>query len=382
MSYVVSSGVMPRTLSEKLWRIHWPVLLVAATIGSVGVAALYSTAGGSFEPWAERHALRVAIGLGMLIAVALTPLRIWLGLAYPTYVVALVLLAAVPIVGIEQLGARRWLGTASLSFQPSEIMKVALVAALARYYQWLPLERVSRPQWVVLPLLAIAIPVALTLKQPDLGTAMLFALLGLALLFLAGVNFFYFLGGAALVGGLAPFIWNYLHDYQKRRVLTFLDPDRDPLGAGYHITQSKIALGSGGVNGKGFMFGTQSKLNFLPEKHTDFIFTMLAEETGFVGALGLIGLYGLLLFLIVSMALSVRNQFSRLLIAGAALVIGIYVAINIGMVTGLLPVVGVPLPLVSYGGTSMLTAVFLLGLAMSAYVHRGEPMRRSDLGRF
>ena len=372
----------PRTVSEKLWRMNWPLLMVAGLIGSIGVAALYSVAGGSLAPWAERHALRLAIGLALIIACGLTPLRTWLGLAYPAYVVALLLLAAVPLVGVEQLGARRWLGTASVSFQPSEIMKVALIAALARYYHWLAPHKVSRPLWVAIPLAAVLLPVVLTLKQPDLGTAILFAGVGLALMFLAGVNVFYFLGGAALAGGLAPLIWGHLHDYQKRRLLTFLDPDRDPLGAGYHITQSKIALGSGGVNGKGFMLGTQSQLNFLPEKHTDFIFTMFAEEMGYAGSITLIGVYCVLLFLIVSMTLSARNQFARLLIAGAAVVIGLYVQINIAMVTGLLPVVGVPLPFVSYGGTSMITLMFALGLAMCAHVHRGEALRRSDLGTF
>ena len=382
MAFLGSTGRAPRSLSEKLWRMNWPMLMVAGLLGSVGVAALYSVAGGSFEPWAQRHALRVAIGLALVIAVGLTPLRAWLRLAYPAYVIALLLLIAVPLFGIEQLGARRWLGTAQLSFQPSEIMKVALIAALARYYQWLAPDKVSRPVWVAVPLLAIMLPVVLTLKQPDLGTAILFTGAGLTLMFLAGVNVFYFVGGAALAGGLAPLVWRHLHDYQKRRLLTFIDPDRDPLGAGYHITQSKIALGSGGVNGRGFMLGTQSQLDFLPEKHTDFIFTMFAEEMGYVGSLTLIALYGVLLFLVVSMALSARSQFARLLIAGAAIVIGLYVVINISMVTGLLPVVGVPLPLVSYGGTALMTVMAALGLAMCAYVHRGEPMRRNDLGAF
>lgn len=368
-----------RSLTEKLWRVQWLVLLLVALIASVGVSALYSVAGGSFEPWAEQHALRVAVGLAVVIVIAMVPLRIWLGLAYPAYAGALALLLLVPLFGVMQMGARRWLGVGGLQMQPSEIMKVALVLALARYYQWLAPTRTSRPFWVAVPLMLIALPAALVLKQPDLGTSILLVATGLALMFLAGVHWTYFAAGVAGIAGLAPLLRHVLHDYQWRRIQTFLDPERDPLGAGYHILQSKIALGSGGLNGKGFMAGTQSKLNFLPEKHTDFIFTMFAEEMGFAGSVTLLAFYGVLIGLLFSMSFSVRNQFSRLLIAGSAVVLSIYVAINIAMVTGLVPVVGVPLPLVSYGGTSMSTLLIAIGLAMSAYVHRGEPMRREDL---
>jgi rod shape determining protein RodA len=371
----------PRTLAEKLWRVHWLVLMMLAIIASIGVAALYSVAGGSFEPWAERHALRAALGLGLVLVLAVMPLRLWLGAAYPVFLLAFVLLALVPLIGVLQMGARRWLGIGGLQFQPAEIMKVALIVALARYYQWLPPERVSRPLWVAVPLLMIAAPTALVLKQPDLGTAVLFTVVGLSLMCLAGVHWAYFIGGSATLAALLPMLWGRLHDYQRKRVLTFMDPEKDPLGAGYHILQSKIALGSGGLNGKGFMAGTQSQLDFLPEKHTDFIFTMFAEEMGFVGSAVLIGLYAVLFGLLFSMAFRVRNQFSRLLIAGAAIVLAVYVAVNIAMVTGLAPVVGVPLPLVSYGGTSMTTLMIAIGLAMSAYVHRGERLSRADMGR-
>jgi rod shape determining protein RodA len=376
MRFVVTRS----TLAERLWRINWALIALIALIASIGVASLYSVSGGSFEPWAERHALRVLLGLAMVIVIALLPLRLWLGLAYPVYVIGLALLVLVPFLGIEQLGARRWLGTGDLSFQPSEIMKVALVVALARYYHWLPLSHVSRPVWVALPLVAIAAPVMLTLKQPDLGTAVLFGVVGLAIMFLAGVNLLYFAAGAGISGILAPIIWLRLHDYQRRRVLTFLDPDRDPLGAGYHITQSKIAIGSGGVSGKGYILGTQSQLNFLPEKHTDFIFTMFSEEMGFAGAVAVLVLFGLLIFTLMSMALACRSQFARLIGIGPALIISIYVVINVGMVTGVLPVVGVPLPLVSYGGTAMMTVFFSIGLAMSAFVGRNEPIRRDEMG--
>jgi rod shape determining protein RodA len=381
MVYTFGS-VKPRSAGEKLWRIHWPVLIVAAGIAAIGTAALYSVAGGSFQPWAERHALRFLIGIGIVVAMALVRADVWLSAAYPAYALALLMLCLVPLVGVEALGARRWIGFGGVTFQPSELMKLALVAALARYYQWLPTDDVSRPRWVVVPLMLIVIPVVLTLKQPDLGSAMLFTVLGLALMFLAGVSTFYFLAGSAATVAAMPLIWSGLHDYQRRRVEIFLDPEKDPLGAGYHITQSKIALGSGGVSGKGYLQGTQSQLDFVPEKHTDFIATMLGEEWGFAGLLLLLGLYILLIAMMFAMAWRCQNRFGRLVIAGSALTFFVYVFINLAMVTGLVPVVGVPLPLVSYGGTSMMTLMIGLGLAMSGYVHGDDLVRRDEMGKF
>jgi rod shape determining protein RodA len=378
----VRNEMAPRAFAEKLWLVNWLVIGLLVVIASIGVAALYSVAGGSFEPWAERHALRAAIGIAVVLVMAVLPLRLWLGMAYPIFAIAFVLIALVPVLGVVQMGARRWISLPGFQFQPSEIMKIALVVALARYYQWLPPDRVSKPVWVALPFVMIAAPTAFVLKQPDLGTAVLFAAVGLSLMFLAGVHWAYFGGGAALLAALGPIIWGRLHDYQRKRVLTFLDPEKDPLGAGYHILQSKIALGSGGLNGKGYMSGTQSQLDFLPEKHTDFIFTMFAEEMGFAGSLLLLTLYGALILLLLSMAVRVRNQFSRLLIAGATVILGVYVIVNVAMVTGLAPVVGVPLPLVSYGGTAMTTLMIAIGLAMCAFVHRGERIRREDMGRW
>lgn len=381
MVYLQNTGA-PRSFTEKLWFVHWPVVLVAGAIAAIGCAALYSVAGGSFQPWAERHALRFLVAVAILLAMALVRTEIWLRSAYAAYALALAALALVPVFGTEALGAKRWLALGGVTFQPSELMKLALIAALARYYQWLPLERVSRPVWVAVPLLMIAIPVALTLRQPDLGTAVLFAVVGLSLMFLAGVSLLYFVTGAAGVLAAMPLMWASLHDYQRRRIETFLDPESDPLGAGYHIAQSKIAIGSGGVSGKGFLLGTQSQLDFVPEKHTDFIVTILGEEWGFAGLALLLGLFALLLALIVAMALRCQNRFGRLVIAGSAVSLFVYVFINVAMVTGLVPVVGVPLPLVSYGGTSMMTLMVGLGLAMSAHVHGGEGIRRKDVGRF
>ena len=369
-------------LGKKLLQLNWPFLLLITAITGIGVAALYSVAGGSLDPWASRHVVRYCIGLGILFALALIDIKWLMRLAYPTYLVALLLLVAVLLWGVESGGARRWLGVGESSFQPSELMKVALVLALARYYQWLPPDKVSRPQWLVIPLLMIAAPTLLALDQPDLGTAALFGIIGFGLLFLAGVSWFYFIAGAAGIVAALPHVWERLHDYQRERILTFIDPERDPLGSGYHILQSKIAIGSGGVAGKGFMQGTQAQLNFLPEKHTDFIFTMFAEEMGFLGAVLLLALYLLALLFIAYMALRCRSTFARLVAAGVGLALFAYVFINVAMVTGLVPVVGLPLPLVSYGGTSMLTMMVALGLVLNAHINKSTQLRREEIRAF
>lgn len=364
---------------EKIWRTPWLVLAAAALLAAAGTAALYSVAGGSYEPWAERHALRFLAVAGGVLLMALVPLRVWLAMANPVYLVALAFIVLVPIIGVEALGAKRWIAIAGVNFQPAELMKVALVPALARYYQWLPPDRVSQPVWVALPLAMVLVPAAFVLKQPDLGSATLFAVLGLSIMFLAGVSIVYFGAGLMLTVFALPIAVRNLHGYQLRRLTTFLNPESDPLGAGYHITQSKIALGAGGLSGKGFVQGTQSQLDFLPEKHTDFIFTMIGEEWGFMGVMVLLAIYAVLLALLVRMALSAETPFCRLLIAGCAMTIFLYVFINVAMVTGLVPVVGIPLPLVSYGGTSMVTIMTGLGLAFSAHVHGREALRRSWL---
>lgn len=370
------------SLSAKLLRIDWLVLALATALAVIGTATLYSVAGGSFEPWAERHALRYLLGVGLVIAMALVPARAYLAIAYPVYLAALLMLVAVPVLGSEALGARRWLTVAGVSFQPSELMKVALVAALARYYHWLAPERISRLRWLLAPLAMIALPVTLTYRQPDLGSAVLFAVLGLTLMFLAGVAWSRFVTSALALLAALPFVWSNLHDYQRRRIEVFLDPDKDPLGSGYHIAQSKIALGSGGIEGKGFMLGTQSRLDFLPEKHTDFAFTMFAEEWGFVGALVLIALVALLVTVALVRAARAPSTFARLAISGFAVSFGTYASINIAMVTGLVPVVGVPLPLVSYGGTAMLSLLATLGVGMSGLVSAYDVPEREDVRPF
>ncbi|WP_108681042.1 rod shape-determining protein RodA [Methyloceanibacter sp. wino2] len=367
-------------LAKKLLLLNWPFLALITAIVLIGIAALYSVAGGSFDPWASRQVMRYCVGLALLFAIAFSDIRWWLKGAYPLFILALFLMALVPLIGVESGGARRWLGVGEMSFQPSEMMKIALVLAIARYYQWLPPEKIWRPDALIPPLLMIGVPALLALAQPDLGTAALFAIIGGGMMFLAGVSWFYFAGAIVAVVVALPHAWEMLHDYQKQRVLTFIDPETDPLGAGYHILQSKIAIGSGGFSGKGFMHGTQAQLNFLPEKHTDFIFTMFSEEMGFVGAVILLALYLLALVFITFMALRCRSMFAKLIAGGMGLTLFAYVFINVAMVTGLVPVVGVPLPLVSYGGTSMLTMMIGFGFVLNAHVNRRVTFRQSELG--
>ena len=381
MSIFTTSRVQgPPSVVVRLLGFNWTFLLPIVLIAAIGVAALFSAAGGSFEPWAVGHVVRLCLGFGFMFLVAVTDIRVWLRAAYPFYVLALLLLVAVPFIGAESGGARRWLAFGPLSLQPAELMKVALIMALARYYQTLPPQYVSRPLALVLPALMILVPSALVIVQPDLGTAILFVAIGAGLVLLGGVSWTYFILAACAVVIAAPHVWHKLHDYQRERIMTFLEPGRDPLGAGYHILQSKIALGSGGIAGKGFMQGTQSHLNFLPEKHTDFIFTMFAEEMGFIGAAVLLALYLFVLLSIVYMAIRCRNPFGRLMAGGVGIMLFVYVFINVAMVTGLVPVVGVPLPLVSYGGTSILTVMIGFGLVLNAHLHRRVEFARADVG--
>lgn len=364
------------SLPEKLAQLHWPLLVVLGLIGCVGYLTLYSAGGGSHEPWAWRHAVRLAFGASVMLTVALIDPRFWFRIAYPLFAIVLLMLLAVDIAGSLAKGAQRWLDLGFIQLQPSELMKVSLVLALARYFHSAYLEEVKRPLYLLPPVLMIVAPVLLVLVQPDLGTALMLTAAGGAMLFLAGVRLWKFglvLGGLAAAG---PILWSRMHDYQRQRVFTFLNPESDPLGSGYHIIQSKIALGSGGIWGKGFLNGSQSQLSFLPEKHTDFAFTMLAEETGFAGAVLVLALFLAAVLLGLSIAFRARNQFARLLVAGITVNFSLYIVINVAMVTGLIPVVGVPLPMISYGGTAMLTILLGFGLILSADVHRDVPLPR------
>tara|TARA_A100001037_G_scaffold162077_1_gene145829 strand:+ start:6552 stop:7709 length:1158 start_codon:yes stop_codon:yes gene_type:complete len=368
------------TFIQRVWQLNWGLMLLIIVTACVGLATLYSISGGTTETWVSRQLMRFGVGFFLMLLVAVIDIRFWLRAAFLIYGVALVLLVAVEVVGTVGMGAQRWVDLGPFQLQPSEVMKIALVLALARYFHGITHEEVAQLRWLVVPSLMVIIPVTLVLRQPDLGTALLLLIGAAVMFFLAGVRLWIF--GAGLMTALAaiPFAWHYLHDYQRERILTFLNPERDPLGAGYHILQSKIALGSGGMFGKGFLQGTQSHLNFLPEMQTDFIFTMLAEEFGLVGALGLLALYVFMLAYAIAIALRSRSQFGRLLGMGIAGTFFVYFFINIAMVTGLVPVVGVPLPLVSYGGTAMVTILVGFGLIMSVYIHRDVRLpRRAEM---
>jgi len=360
----------PMPLGAKLWHVNWAVVVLLSTIAGVGFATLYSAADGSWQPWAGRQAIRFAVSLVLMLTVALVDLRLWMRAAYPAYFGALALLVAVEFLGTGAMGAQRWIDLRVVQLQPSELMKIALVMALARYFHAVGPEEIGRPTYLVVPMLLTAAPAVLVLRQPDLGTAGMLVLCAAAVFLLAGVRLWKF--ALVIAAGIAavPFAWQFLHGYQKRRVLAFLDPQSDPLGFGYHILQSKIALGSGGMFGKGFMQGTQSHLNFLPEKQTDFIFTMFSEEFGFFGGIGLLALYVLLMIYGMIVSLRAQNQFGRLVAGGVTFIVFLYVFINIAMVIGLVPVVGVPLPLISYGGTAMLSVLLGFGLVMSVDIHR------------
>jgi rod shape determining protein RodA len=367
---LITSRSAQMSLVQKFWQINWGLILLLGSVATIGFAMLYSAAGGDMQPWAVRQMMRFAAGIGIMISVAMIDTRIWMRYAYFVYGVGVLLLVWVDVAGVVGMGAQRWINLGPLSVQPSEIMKVAIVLVLARYFHGLSHEQIGRPQYLVWPLVLIGIPSALVMLQPDLGTATMLVLTGAALFFMAGVRIWKFLLVGAAGLGAMPVLWHFLREYQKQRILTFLNPENDPLGSGYHILQSKIALGSGGLFGRGFLEGSQSHLNFLPEKQTDFIFTMLAEEFGLVGGLTLLSLYILIIAYGYAIALRSRSQFGRLLALGLATMFSLYVFINVGMVMGLLPVVGVPLPLVSYGGTSMLSLLFAFGLLMGTYIHR------------
>ena len=362
---------------RKVLYLNWPLVLLLSAVACVGFLMLYSVAGGTFQPWAEPQMRRYVLGLAAMFMVAMVPIWFWRNMALLAYLGTFALLIFVEFFGSVGMGAQRWIDLGFIRLQPSELMKIAMIMLLAAYYDWLPLRKTSHPFWVLVPVLIILAPTAFVLIQPDLGTALLLVMAGGLLMFVAGVHWAYFATVvAAGVGGIYTVFlsrgteWQLLKDYQFRRIDTFLDPSTDPLGAGYHITQAKIAMGSGGWTGRGFMQGTQSRLNFLPEKHTDFIFNTLAEEFGFVGGMSLLTLYVLILLFCIFAALRNRDRFSSLLTLGIGLTFFLYFAVNMSMVMGLAPVVGVPLPLVSYGGSAMLVLMVAFGLVQSAHIHR------------
>ena len=359
------------SLTDKLYEVNWGLVLLITIIACVGFAMLYSVAGGSLSPWASPQILRFILGFLVLVAVALVDVRVWMGLAYPAYLASLLLLVAVVVAGHVGLGAQRWITLGPLGLQPSELMKVSLVLALSRFLHGKSVEEVSKPLNLLLALAMIGIPAVFVVLQPNLGTTLIILLDGASLLFLAGLSWWWIAPAVAAVVVAVPTAWQFvLHDYQKRRVLTFLDPESDALGAGWNITQAKIAIGSGGVTGKGFLEGTQSRLNFLPEKQTDFIITNFGEEFGFVGCIALLILFAVVIGYGIQIATSARSQFARLLAMGVTLNFFFYIMINGAMVMGLIPVVGIPMPLISYGGSAMFSVMFGFGLLMCVHVHR------------
>ncbi|MBU2867101.1 rod shape-determining protein RodA [Pacificibacter marinus] len=377
MSYLEQNlKTVPTGLSKILY-VNWALVILLTAVASVGFIMLYSNAGGSFSPWAEPQMKRFGVGLALMLMIAMVPIWFWRNVAGIGYLLSLVLLLVVEFFGDVGMGAQRWIDLGFMRLQPSELMKVTLVMLLAGYYDWLDIKKVSRPLWVAIPVILILVPTALVLKQPDLGTSLLLVFGGAIIMFAAGVSWWYFGAIAAMGAALVTSVfssrgtpWQLLKDYQYRRIDTFLDPSSDPLGAGYHITQSKIALGSGGWTGRGFMQGTQSRLNFLPEKHTDFIFTTLAEEFGFLGGFSLLMLYaGVIVFCLIS-AMNNKDRFGALVTIGIAATFFLFFAVNMSMVMGLAPVVGVPLPMVSYGGSAMLVLMAAFGIVQSAHVHR------------
>ena len=357
-------------LTHKLRRINYGLIMLVTACCAIGFAMLYSAAGGDIEPWAQRHLVRYLVGLLGIIILSVTNIRFFFKGAYIFYGISVMLLVFVEVAGETGMGAQRWIDLGLIRFQPSELMKISVIIVLARYFHIRSYHQIGNPLHLAIPAFLILLPVALVIKQPDLGTAVMIALSGLVIFFIAGVRIWkfilLFLGGIALV----PIIWQSLLDYQKKRILTFLSPETDPLGAGYHLMQSKIALGSGGLYGKGFIQGSQSHLNFLPEIQTDFIFTMLAEEFGLLGGLVVLFLFFLISSYGLILSFFMVNKFARLLTIGMTTTLFFYVFINTGMVMGLLPIVGVPLPFISYGGSALLTSMTAIGLIISCHVHR------------
>jgi rod shape determining protein RodA len=353
----------------KLKKLPWPIILLIILIALSGIVMLYSAANGNMHPWASKQAIRLLIGLTMMIIVSMVELRHWILSAYSFYIITLIMLVLVELLGFVGMGAQRWIDLYFFNFQPSELMRIALLLALSRYFYDLDFRQLKDGRFLILPVCMVIIPVFLVCRQPDLGTAMLLLFGACSIFFISGVHWGYFLGASVSLLAMIPIFWNFLHDYQKNRILNFLTPERDPANTGYHVIQSKIALGSSGFWGKGFLQGSQSHLNFLPEKQTDFIFTMFSEEFGFFGSFLLISFYAVWLFYAWDVSVSCKNRFGKILSMGLTTSFFVYVFVNIAMVTGLLPVVGIPLPFFSYGGTSLLTLLFSQGIIFSIYLH-------------
>lgn len=359
------------SLKQKIRNLNWKILILVLLLSAIGLAMLYSAGSGNPDLWMARQLKFFLLFFPVMIAIAVIDIRIWYKLSYLMYFFGIILLLIVAVAGHNALGATRWIKFAGINIQPSEIMKVFTVIALARYFYDIEAESVTKIRYTIVPVAIIITPALLIFKQPDLGTALILITVGVLVMFIAGVKKRNFIFTGIMGLSAIPLIWIFvLYDYQKRRVLTFLNLDNDPLGSGYNIMQSKIAIGSGGLTGKGYLKGTQGQLNFLPEKQTDFIFTMLAEETGFIGAVLTIALYCLLIFLGTMASIRISHQFGKLLTIGIINILFIHMFVNIGMTSGLLPVVGAPLPFISYGGTITATMLIGFGFLLNSDLYR------------
>ena len=360
------------TFFQKFKSIDWILVLCILIIGFISFFSMYSTDGGEILFHTKNHVVRFMIFFSMMIIISFINIKFWHSISYLFYLVVLGLLVAASLYGITASGSQRWINLYFINLQPSELMKIAIIAFFAKYYHRMQITQVNKVVNIIIPFVILVIPIFLVITQPDLGTSILIALSGLMVLWLAGINLKFFVYSSLLLIISAPFVISFLKPYQKLRILTFFNPDKDPLGAGYQIIQSKIAVGSGGLYGKGFLKGTQGYLEFLPEKHTDFIFTLFSEEFGFVGSFILLILYAVMIYRIVYIGFQSRSFFGRLYCFGFASAIFIYVFVNIAMVLGLLPIVGAPLPIMSYGGSSMLATMIGFGIVMSTKIYSKE----------
>jgi rod shape determining protein RodA len=370
------SATRIRKWIKRAQSMHGGILLVIFALSALGLAMQYSASGGDITVFALPQAIRLVLGLGLMLVIAITPPQKLLASSYLIYGLFLLLLVLVEIMGVIGMGAQRWIGVGAFNIQPSEMMKLGIIVALARYFHSATLEGARHYLLLIVPIMLTLLPVGLILHQPNLGTATIVMFIAVAICFLAGIRWYYFAGAITAVASAAPIAYHFLHDYQKRRVMTFLNPDSDPLGAGYNIIQSKIAIGSGGFWGKGLLKGSQGQLDFLPEKQTDFIFTMLAEELGFIGAMSLLCLYAILITFALRLAVRCRHAYGRLIAGGVAAMLFVHIFINMAMVMGMIPVVGVPLPFLSYGGSFLLATLMACGLLMHVYINRETTLPR------
>jgi len=361
----------PVTAFQRLRKIPLSMIFILIVLGLIGVLALYSAAGGSWSPWASRHLIRVGLGLGLMAAMAAVPIWYYRKLAAIGWLASILLLVSLQFIGTGE-GVQRWISIGGFNLQPSEPAKLAVILTLAAYFHTINPELLRRVLTYVPAFIIALVPFALVLIQPDLGTSVMLFGSAAAVVFIAGMPRWMVMGILGFAVAAIPVLWSQLYQYQRDRILIFLNPGADQLGAGYQITQAKIALGSGGFLGKGYLQGSQSRLNYLPEKQTDFVFTMIGEEFGFIGCMAILGLYIGLIALLLRTGLQLKYRFSKLMIFGISMMLFLYLFVNIGMVTGMLPVVGSPLPLISYGGTAMITVFIAMGLVISAVIYDHE----------